>query len=203
MREKVTRSFGTVLERAVRTLSCDNYQVVLGYMELVLHRPKDLEMLLLLLFILFMNSFALVLCASVVSELNPKHWLPFKKHGEITAWYYNLRLFFSAVYLFSVWWGFVRNYESVWTHFGSECCRWSHTYTNTTPCVIYKGELQSLHSSAALTFTPPPSVSVSALRCGVWQCCGTVVVGEVWALVNNTCLSMLCVLCCQTAGALW
>lgn len=98
MREKVTRSFGAVLERAVRTLSCDNYQVVLGYMELVLHRPKDLEMLLLLLFILFMNSFALVLCASVVSELNPKHWLPFKK----TWRNYCLILQFKILFLHSL-----------------------------------------------------------------------------------------------------
>jgi len=111
-------------------------------MELVLHRPKDLEMLLLLLFILFMNSVALVLCASVVSELNPKHWLPFKKTWRND----NLRCFFSAVYLFSVWWGFIRNYESVWTHFGSECCRWSHMYTNTTPCVNIQRERYSLYT---------------------------------------------------------
>jgi len=46
-----------------------------------------------------------------------------RKHWEMTCWHFVS----STVYLFSVWWGFVRNYESVWTQFGSECCRWAHT----------------------------------------------------------------------------
>lgn len=171
----------------------------LWHMELVLHRPKDLEMLLLLLFILFMNSFALVLCASVVSELNPKHWLPFKKTWRND----NLRWFVSAVYLFSVWWGFVRNYESVWTHFGSECGRWSHMYTNTTPCVNIHMESYSLYTPLQHSRLFLLRLSVSALRCGLWQCCGTVVVGEVWRWWTIPAFQWLCVLCCQTAGALW
>lgn len=101
MREKVTLSSGTVLERAARTLSCDNYQVVFGYMELVLHRQKVLEMWLLLLFIVSTNSIALELCASVILKLNPDHWLPFKCQeymGKLLAEFF----FFHSLSFFSL-----------------------------------------------------------------------------------------------------
>ncbi len=81
-------------------------------------------------------------------RLNPKHWLPFKKTWRNYCLILQFKILFLRSLSFSVWWGFVRNYESVWTHFGSECCRWSHTVHTQTPqpCVNIQRESYSLYT---------------------------------------------------------